>query len=90
MKIKTYSVSKEKAITIAMNHNCVSREIAERYTDSELKVGSKLYWIDNPSILAGIVIRFTPKRDVVINFISGNEVGEKNYPISIAKKFVIK
>ena len=37
MKNKVYSVSKEKAITIAMNHNCVSREIAERYTDSELK-----------------------------------------------------
>lgn len=30
-------VSKERAITIAMDHNCVSREIAERYTDSELK-----------------------------------------------------
>lgn len=37
MKTKTYKVSKEKAIKIAMNHNCVSREIAERYTDSELK-----------------------------------------------------
>lgn len=24
-------------ITIAMNHNCVPRGIAERYTDSELK-----------------------------------------------------
>ena len=30
-------VCKEKAIQIAMNHNCVTREIAERYTDSELK-----------------------------------------------------
>lgn len=30
-------VSRNAAITIAMNHNCVSREIAERYTDSELK-----------------------------------------------------
>lgn len=37
MKKKTYKVSKEKAIQIAMNHNCVSRDIAERYTDSELK-----------------------------------------------------
>jgi hypothetical protein len=37
MKTKTYSVSKEKAIQIAMNHNCVSREIAENYSDSELK-----------------------------------------------------
>lgn len=30
-------VSRERAITIAMNHNCVSREIAQSYTDSELK-----------------------------------------------------
>lgn len=30
-------VNRERAIQIAMNHNCVSREIAERYTDSELK-----------------------------------------------------
>lgn len=34
---KLPKVSRERAITIAMNHNCVSREIAERYTDSELK-----------------------------------------------------
>jgi hypothetical protein len=37
MKTKIYKVSREKAIQIAMNHNCVSMEIAERYTDSELK-----------------------------------------------------
>ncbi len=37
MKRKVYKVSKERAIEIAMNHNCVSREIAERYTNSELK-----------------------------------------------------
>lgn len=37
MKTKIYKVSKQKAISIAMNHNCVSREIAEKYTDSELK-----------------------------------------------------
>lgn len=37
MKRKIYKVSREKAIQIAMNHNCVSREIAESYTDSELK-----------------------------------------------------
>lgn len=37
MKAKVYKVSKARAIEIAMNHNCVSREIAERYTDSELK-----------------------------------------------------
>lgn len=30
-------VSRERAIEIAMNHNIVSREIAEKYTDSELK-----------------------------------------------------
>lgn len=37
MKRKVYKVSKERAIEISMNHNCVSREIAERYTNSELK-----------------------------------------------------
>ena len=37
MKARTYKVTKEKAIWIAMNHNCVSREIAQNYTDSELK-----------------------------------------------------
>lgn len=37
MKTKTYKVSREKAISIAMNHNCVNRETAEKYTDSELK-----------------------------------------------------
>ena len=37
MKRITPKVSRENAIKIAMNHNCVSREIAERYTDSELK-----------------------------------------------------
>ena len=37
MKAKIYKVSKDRAIQIAMNHNCISREIAERYTDSELK-----------------------------------------------------
>ena len=37
MKRKVIKVSRERAITIAMNHNCVPRGIAERYTDSELK-----------------------------------------------------
>ena len=39
MKIRKpkFQVSREKAIEIAMDHNCVSREIAERYTDSELR-----------------------------------------------------
>lgn len=33
----TPKVSKETAIKIAMNTNGVSREIAEKYTDSELR-----------------------------------------------------
>lgn len=39
MRIKrnTPKVSKEAAIKIAMNTNGVSREIAEKYTDSELR-----------------------------------------------------
>ena len=37
MKARIINVTRERAIQIAMNHNCVSREIAERYTDSELK-----------------------------------------------------
>lgn len=58
--------------------------------EKTLKIGSKLYWSDNENILAGIVVRFTKKRDVVINFVSGNEIGERNYPLSLAKKFIIK
>ena len=57
---------------------------------TELKIGSKLYWSDQSDILAGIVIRFTNKRDVVINFVSGNELGERNYPIKLANKFICK
>lgn len=30
-------VNRETAVKIAMNHNCVSRDIAEKYTDCELK-----------------------------------------------------
>ena len=37
MKRKVIKISRERAIQIAMNHNCVSREIAEKYTDSELR-----------------------------------------------------
>ena len=37
MKRKVIKISKSRAIEIAMNHNCVSREIAEKYTDSELR-----------------------------------------------------
>jgi hypothetical protein len=31
------TVSKQRAIEITMNHNGVSREIAEKYTNSELR-----------------------------------------------------
>ena len=34
---KTIKISRPRAIEIAMNHNCVSRDIAEKYTNSELK-----------------------------------------------------
>lgn len=34
---KTPKVSRERAIQIAANHNRVSKDIAQRYTDSELK-----------------------------------------------------
>ena len=37
MKRKVFKVSRERAIAIAANHNCVSKEIAQQYTDSELK-----------------------------------------------------
>lgn len=37
MKRNIIKVSKEKAIQLAMNTNGVSRDIAEKYTDSELK-----------------------------------------------------
>lgn len=37
MRKKVYKVSRERAITIAANHNCVSKEIASKYTNSELK-----------------------------------------------------
>jgi hypothetical protein len=55
-----------------------------------LEIGSKLYWVDKPEILAGQVVRFTPKRDVVINFVSGNEIGERTYTLKIAKQFICK
>lgn len=34
---KIPKVSRERAIQIAANHNCVSKEIATKYTVSELK-----------------------------------------------------
>ena len=33
----TPKVSRERAIQIVANHNCVSREVAEKYIDTELK-----------------------------------------------------
>lgn len=37
MKRKIIKISKERAIELTMNLNGISREIAEKYTDSELK-----------------------------------------------------
>lgn len=37
MKRKPVKITYARAIEIAMNHNCVKREIAENYTMSELK-----------------------------------------------------
>lgn len=34
---RSFKVNREAAIKIAMNTNGISREIAEKYTDSELK-----------------------------------------------------
>lgn len=36
-RVKTYYISRDRAIQIASNHNGVSIETAQRYTDSELK-----------------------------------------------------
>lgn len=48
MKIKTYKISRERAVALAANHNCVSKDVASGYTDSELKevlrhLSSKMY-----------------------------------------------
>jgi hypothetical protein len=37
MKLKQPKISRERAIELAMNLNGVSREVAQRYTDSELR-----------------------------------------------------
>lgn len=37
MRTKIYKISRERAIQIAANHNCVSEAVAANYTDSELK-----------------------------------------------------
>ena len=59
-------------------------------TKTTLQIGSKLYWVDQPETLAGTVIRFTTKRDCIINFVSGNELGEKSYPVKLANGFIVK
>jgi hypothetical protein len=64
--------------------------ISNKKVSHNLEVGSKLYWIDAPNVLAGTVVRFTDKRDVIINFVSGREIGEQRYPIKLAKQFIIK
>lgn len=42
MKRNVIKVSREKAIRLAMNTNGISKEMAEKYTDSELKEVLKL------------------------------------------------
>ncbi len=37
MRKKTIKVSRERAIELAANLNCISKEMASKYTDSELK-----------------------------------------------------
>ncbi len=37
MRAKEYKVNRERAIKIAMQHNNVSKEIAQKYSDTELK-----------------------------------------------------
>ncbi len=37
MRTKRIKVSRERAIELAMNINGISREVAKKYTDSELK-----------------------------------------------------
>lgn len=57
---------------------------------NNLFIGQKLYWSDYPDTLAGIIIGFTPKRDVIIDFVSGTELGKKNYSRTLASKFITK
>ena len=37
MRKETIKVSRERAIELAANLNCISKEMASKYTDSELK-----------------------------------------------------
>lgn len=36
-RVKTYEVNRDKAVELVSNHNCVSRDVAAGYSDSELK-----------------------------------------------------
>lgn len=63
---------------------------AMKTQETKLVIGSKLYWSDEPNVLAGVVVRFTNKRDVVINFVSGKQLGERNYSLKLANQFIIK
>lgn len=70
--------------------NKIQNKVTMKKIEHNLEVGSKLYWSDAPEMLAGIVVRFTNKRDVVINFVSGRKKGERNFPITLAKSFICK
>ncbi len=37
MRTRVYKISRAKAVELAANYNCVSKEVAANYTDSELK-----------------------------------------------------
>lgn len=36
-RVKVVKVKKDRAIELVMNHNCVSRAVAKKYTDAEFK-----------------------------------------------------
>ena len=61
-----------------------------KQVNHNLKVGDRLYWFDEPTTLAGTIVGFTPKRDVLIDFVSGRELGIKPYPIKLAMGFICK
>ena len=64
----------------------------KKVTKSGLKIGDKVYWSDSPNILAGIVVAFTPKRDVKVKMKSGNYALNEieTFTIKMAKGFIKK
>jgi len=58
----------------------------------DLKIGDNLYWSDNQNVLAGIIVGFTPKRDVKIQMKSGRyNIDEiATFTKSMAKGFIKK